>query len=327
MEDNKNRFEAEQSVQSEAEKLAEEIVSAASAEAAAETEEAAASATEALAEETVAEALWPNVDGNDETTADDGKKPPMWLWIVIGVMVAAVAVVLVLLLPKWQGSNEDGLTSTIETTTVPTTTPTTEPIVRVENPKNFAELQEECDDIIAWVEVPNTNVNYPVVQSSADEEEDFYLHRDLDKNYDFAGTIYIQKLNNKDFTDPHTVLYGHAMLNGTMFKTLHEFKDEDFFNENPTFTIYIPGHILTYQIFAAYQYDDRHLLYAFNTKDKDEFAKYLEIAQHPTASLQNTRDVTLTADSRIVTLSTCLKANAPIRYLVQGVLIEDQLTY
>ena len=297
MDNEKERMEAEQ--------LAEETVSA------------------APAEET-ADPVEPAEPADDQPAEGGSKKPPVWVWIALAAVVVAAVVALVLFLPKAPEPEPE----VSEESTAPTTAATTtKPIPRVENPINFAELREQCDDIVAWVNVPNTNVDYPVVQSSQDEAEDFYLHRDLDKEYDFAGTIYIQKINDKAFTDPHTVLYGHAMLNGTMFKTLHYFKDEDFFNENDTFTIYIPEHILTYKIFAAYQYDDRHLLYAFNTKDKDEFAKYLEIAQHPTASLQNTRSLALKPDSKIVTLSTCLKADAPIRYLVQGVLVKDELTY
>lgn len=307
MDNEKERIEAETAEKSEAEQLAEEIVNGASAD---------APETEAAAEETPFEA---------EPAEDRRKKPPLWLWIVIAAVVVAAAVALTLvLLPRAPEPEPD----VSEVSVVPTTTPTTEvSIVRVENPINFAELREQCDDIVAWVSVPNTNVDYAVTQSAQDEPEDFYLHRNLDKEYEFAGTVYIQKLNNKDFTDPHTVLYGHAMLNGTMFKTLHYFKEKEFFDENDTFTIYIPEHILTYKIFAAYQYDDRHLLYAFDTKNPDEFAKYLELAQHPTAAMQNTRPVALKPDSRIVTLSTCLKANAPIRYLVQGVLIKDEWTY
>ena len=292
----------------EAEQLAEEIVNGTTADEATES-------TEPIADQPI-----------DDQPADGGrKKPPLWLWIVLAAAVIAIAVVLVLVLNPKAPEKEPEAS---EPSTAPTvTTTTTKPIVRVENPINFAELKEQCDDIVAWVSVPNTNVDYPVVQSSEDEAEDFYLHRNLDKEYEFAGTIYIQKINNKDFTDPHTVLYGHAMLNGTMFTPLHYFKDKDFFDENDTFVIYITEHILTYKIFAAYQYDDRHLLYAFDSKNKDAFAAYLEEAQHPTADMQNTRRLPLKADSKIVTLSTCLKANAPIRYLVQGVLIKDEWTY
>jgi len=288
---------------------------------------------EQLAEEIVNAAAEPEIPAEEPTeepatepAEEERKKLPVWLWIVIAAAVIAIAATVILLLPKGGGAEPEVSEPSVAPTTVPTTTA---PIPRVENPINFAELREQYDneDIVAWVSVPNTNVDYAVAQSAEDEAEDFYLHRNLDKEYEFAGTVYIQKLNNKDFTDPHTVLYGHAMLNGTMFKTLHYFQDKEFFDANPEFTVYIPEHILTYKIFAAYQYDDRHLLYAFDTKNPDEFAKYLEIAQHPTASMQNTRALPLKPDSRIVTLSTCLKADAPIRYLVQGVLVKDELTY
>ncbi|MBR3290057.1 MAG: class B sortase [Clostridia bacterium] len=317
MEGNKNPFETERPEMSEAEKLAQEIVGGASAPAQ-ETSADLPDADGFAADPAFGE---PPADADEENTR---KKSLPWLWIVIAAVVVAGVAALLLLLPKAPEPKEEPTKPTAAPTT---TAPTTKPIVRVENPIDFAELKKQNDDIVAWISVPNTNVDYPVAQSAEDEEEDFYLHHNLDKDYEFAGTVYIQKLNNKDFTDPHTVLYGHAMLNGTMFKTLHYFKEKEFFDENSEFTVYLPEHILTYKIFAAYQYDDRHLLYAFDTKNKDEFAKYLEIAQHPTASMQNTRALPLSTDSRIVTLSTCLKADAPIRYLVQGVLVKDELTY
>lgn len=188
---------------------------------------------------------------------------------------------------------------------------------------NFTELWKVNEDIYAWIVIPNTNINYPVLQSP--DNDAFYLDHNYKKEYEFAGSIYTEKLNKKDFSDPNTVLYGHNMLNGTMFRHLHNFRDPDFFSANPYIYVYLPERTLTYEIFSAYEYDDRHILYSFDFSDKAVFAEYLGYATNPTESMMyNTRDVKVTADDKIITLSTCLGNIDTSRYLVQGVLISDE---
>lgn len=188
---------------------------------------------------------------------------------------------------------------------------------------NFSELWKINTDVYAWIKVPNTNIDYPILQTSGDDA--FYLEHNMYKQYAFAGSVYTEKINKKDFSDPNTLIYGHNLLNGTMFASLHNFRDPNFFANNEYFYIYLPDRTLTYQIFSAYEYDDRHIMYSFDFNDKDEFAKYLEYATNPTNSMTyNTRDISVTTDDKIVTLSTCMDAIATSRYLVQGVLVSDE---
>lgn len=202
---------------------------------------------------------------------------------------------------------------------------TSEPEPLPLNPIDFAALRAENPDVCGWITVPNTKVDYPILQSSK-ENDDFYLDHGIDGNYNINGSIYIQRLNNNQFLDRNTVIYGHNMLNGSMFRTLHQFRDPDFFAANEYFTIYIPHHILTYRIFSAYRYDDRHILNSFDFADTEVYREYLDYATNPTSMIRNVREgVTVTTDDRIVTLSTCTDNNA-YRYLVQGVLIHDQIT-
>lgn len=94
---------------------------------------------------------------------------------------------------------------------------------QVEIPIDFASLQKENDEIYAWIKVPGTSVDYPIVQSSTDDT--FYVHKGIDKQYLYAGAIYTEMSNAKDFSDPNTVIYGHNMKSGSMFATLHNFRD------------------------------------------------------------------------------------------------------
>lgn len=205
-----------------------------------------------------------------------------------------------------------------------TAEPTTEALP--ENPINFDELSALNKDLYAWIRIPGTVIDYPVAQSS-NSDDNYYLHHNYLGNYEFAGTIYSQRHNTKYFVDRVTVLYGHNMLDGSMFAGLHKFTDPEFFEENQYIYIYTEGHILTYHIFAVYDYDDRHILNSFEFSDDEVYAQYLKDCLNPHSANALVREgIELSTDDRIITLSTCTNYNSNLRYLVQGVLIDDQRT-
>lgn len=208
-------------------------------------------------------------------------------------------------------------------------TPSAQEDLRVENPIDFANLRVENPDIYAWIYIPDTNVNYPVLQNPTDDS--YYLNHDKDGNYSEAGAIYSQLANKTDFSDPVTVLYGHNMNSGGMFATLHYFENKEFFDSHQDMYIYTDGHIYTYRVVSAYQYDNRHILNSFNFTDKEIVQEYFNTVLNPDSLVKNVREgVQLSADSdKIVQLSTCTgDANRLVkRYLVTGVLVSDQQTY
>lgn len=194
----------------------------------------------------------------------------------------------------------------------------------VGNPVDFEKLQEINPELYAWVRVPNTAIDYPVAQHQGEDQE-FYLHRDMYGNSQYAGCIYTENLNRMDFTDPVTVLYGHNMKNGSMFQNLHYFLDAGFFEENKYIYIYIPGKTLIYEIFSAYPYDDRKILTSFDFRDEEVLEKYLEECQHPRSMEALTRDeIEINTNSKIITLSTCIAGQTDQRLLVQAVLLYEE---
>lgn len=202
----------------------------------------------------------------------------------------------------------------------------TEPVedARPANPVDFPTLKAEHPDVYAWITIPDTQVNYPVVQSATDDN--FYLRRDLDGNYSVYGSIYSQSMNATDFSDPVTVLYGHNSSDGLMFADLHKFEDPEYFAAHEDMYIYTPGHILTYRIISAYRYDDRHILNSFDFSDPEVRQQYFESVLNPVSMVVNVLDgATLSADDRIVQLSTCPREGSVSgnRYLVTGVLVSD----
>lgn len=190
---------------------------------------------------------------------------------------------------------------------------------------DWDKLHETNADIYAWIYVPGTSVDYPVLQHPTDNE--FYLMHNLDKSYGYPGVIYTEDYNSKDFTDPNTVLYGHNMDNTTMFSTLHKFSDPQMF-ETPHY-IYIyteDGRTLVYEIFAAYEYPSIHLLINFDVKNEYIYEQYLrnignmDLTSTGVANIRH--DITPTINDRIITLSTCTTDHdANERFLVVGVLL------
>lgn len=190
---------------------------------------------------------------------------------------------------------------------------------------DFPYLWEINEDIIAWITVPGTNIDYPILQHPTDDG--FYLNHNIDGSYGYPACIYTESLNSRDFTDPNTVIYGHNLKAKTMFTELHKFENRDFFEANDEIIIYLPDRTLHYQIFAAHVYDDRHLLYSFDFSDEEIYAGYLQsIYDIRDINANINRDFTVTSQDRIITLSTCMsgQSDAEKRLHVQAVLLEDE---
>lgn len=192
---------------------------------------------------------------------------------------------------------------------------------------DFTVLQTETNsDIYAWLYVPNTVIDLPVLQHP--DNEDFYLNHNLDKNEGYPGCPYTQKLcNAKDFMDRMTVIYGHIMGNGTGFTELHNYEDKTFFDENRYFYIYTADDILVYEVFAAYAGSNNHLIYGHEWDD-ESWVQYLNDTLLPSADCHGgmhsaVPSYDFTADSKVVTLSTCVRNYPSERYLVQGVLLVE----
>lgn len=190
---------------------------------------------------------------------------------------------------------------------------------------SFDELRELNPDIYAWIYIPGTAIDYPVVQSISDHDDSFYLDHNVYRQYQFSGSIYSETQNSTKFDDPVTVLYGHNMLNGSMFASLHNFENKEFFDNYNTAFIFTEDSLYTYLIYSVYTYDDRHILNSFNFADDKVFEEYLASTLDPHTYNGNVREgVDLDVEDRILTLSTCTNGASNTRYLVQGVLVDVQ---
>lgn len=201
----------------------------------------------------------------------------------------------------------------------------------VPNPIDFNKLKGISKDIIGWIQVPGTVIDYPILQSSNNEEaesfkEDYYIERDMYGKKKKAGSIYIQKYNFSNFSDPNTIIYGHNMANGSMFGSLKKFRNEDFFKKNDSIIIYNENKIATYKIYSAFVHNDRHILSDYDFSKEKGQQEFINLTYNPNTKIKQIRkDIKVTTDDNIITLSTCTNRDEE-RYLVVAVLEKVQYT-
>lgn len=249
-----------------------------------------------------------------------------------GVVALAVLLVVLVIIAAggalwlWRVNQSEQKTVQSMSTDVEPTVPADEVVTDKlpQNPVDFASLETENSDVFAWLYIPGCEINLPVLQSPTDDF--FYLSHDWYKNYDPLGTPFIQLANSTDLTDPVTVIYGH---NRGLFGKLHYFEDPGFFNDNLEFYVYVPGHVYTYTIVSAYQYDSRHILNSFDFSDEETRKEYFDFVQDPDSIVRNVNQgVTLNADSKLIQLSTCPTNiyDSSARLIVSAVQTADQPT-
>ena len=191
----------------------------------------------------------------------------------------------------------------------------------VDIPIDFDFLLGENQDIMGWIQVEGTPIDYPILYDTT--FNNYYLSRNYKGANIGGGSIFVLGDNARDFTDFNTVVYGHNLLDGSMFAKLHQFRKKDFFDSHGQILIYTPDRKLTYQVFAAYRRDRQNIIANNDFSTEELRTEYLESIYENTALANFKPEYEVTASDRIITLSTCI-GNPAYRYVVQGVLISDE---
>ena len=131
------------------------------------------------------------------------------------------------------------------------------------------------------------------------------------------GTVFVDARNGKDFSDQNTILYGHHMKNGSMFASLVNYKEQTYYNVHPDMLLFTPAAVYRLELFAGYVTDG----YATNEVYQTSFATeadFRSLIENAREASDFTCDVKVTAEDRIVTLSTCTYEYDEARYVVLG---------
>ena len=178
---------------------------------------------------------------------------------------------------------------------------------------DFDGLKRINPDIVAWISIPGTPVDYPVLKNPYD---DYYLYRDYAGQYQYTGSIFMRAAAAADFSGKHTILYGHNMTDGQMFGWLKNYRDVENRNAHPSIYIYLPERkALKWKVYSVYQCYDATDTYRTVFEDADDYKTWQEM----TVRLGKA-SVELKPVDRVLTLSTCT-ASGRERYTVHGVLL------
>lgn len=161
-------------------------------------------------------------------------------------------------------------------------------------------LKSVNEDIIAWIEIEDTNISYPVLK----DENLYYLKHSFNKKYNSNGSIFTT--NKNPFEDEETIIYGHNMKNGSMFSNLGKFLDEDFLSSHLKFKIYTPEKNYEAYIFSVYSIDVEKESSNIKVLDFEEKINYYKEASK--YSIDNVENI-----ERILKLSTCSYINTKTR--------------
>ena len=181
----------------------------------------------------------------------------------------------------------------------------------IHNP-SLEELAAINPDVIGWITVDNTRIDYPIVQGKDNLE---YLNLNVYREYSLAGTVFLDVNNEKHFSDPYNILYGHHMNHGLMFGQVLDFLDKDFFDEHETGTLYLLDATYSVEFFAcvrANAYDARIL--AVN-KDPEKMPAFLSFVKN---NAECYREIPLKGNDKVISLVTCESSNTDGRAVLLG---------
>ena len=133
---------------------------------------------------------------------------------------------------------------------------------------------EKYPDLIGWIQIPDTKINYPIMQG---DDDLYYLSHAYTGESNNAGSIFLTTFNNPGFSHIYSILYGHNMRNGSMFGGLHKYEqEEDYLKKHPSVYVYSLTDVYVYDIFSFYNVDATDAVYSVFYSSVEEFEPVLK---------------------------------------------------
>ncbi len=188
---------------------------------------------------------------------------------------------------------------------------------------DLAVLRDVNEDICGWLYIPDTNVNFPVLQGKNNKQ---YLFQSYKKEYLTAGSIFVDYRCRADLTDKNTVIYGHNMHNGSMFGKLKKYADEDYRDGHPyVYLMRADGQWNKYEIIACFQAAVDGAVYDLPLEADGEDERFELLKETIEKENLYASSATLSEDDRLITLSTCTQdSRNDVRVIVIAKLIPSQ---
>lgn len=190
--------------------------------------------------------------------------------------------------------------------------------------EKYKDIYLKNKDFVGWITIDDTEIDYPVVQTLDDEE--YYLRRDFEGNYNIAGTLFLDRQSSFKLPSDNMIMYGHHMHNGTMFKGLLKYEDEDYYKEHKYITFDTINGNATYEVIAAYRtqiYSEDSNAFKYyefhNALSAEEFDDFIDNSKKLTPYII---DCSAKIGDKLLTLSTCAYHTSNGRYVVIAKRIE-----
>ena len=181
-----------------------------------------------------------------------------------------------------------------------------------DNP-TLEDLKKKNPDVKAWLQVPENNIDYPVVQGQDDME---YINKNVYGEFELSGAIFLSCLNKDDFSDPYNLIYGHNMKNGGMFADVVDFINKKYFDEHKKGKLYLTNETKKIQFFACMKVtaSDTKIYHpdGYRKENLDDLLNY--IREHAVQY----RDLNVTKEDSLIALSTCSEAETNGRVVLIG---------
>jgi sortase B len=139
---------------------------------------------------------------------------------------------------------------------------------------NWDALREINPDIIAWIRIPGTRINYPIVQTT---DNSYYLTHLFDKTPSDVGAIFLDYENDPNITGWNNMIYGHNLIDGSMFASLKNYQQKDYFDEHKKILLSTPEKNYTLDVVAILICDDDDEVRRFGFVDRDDYNAYVKM--------------------------------------------------
>ena len=257
---------------------------------------------------------------NKKQVVKKRRRVKLWVWVVIATILLSTVFISIGKIILWQLDNNKskGIKDEVDTiaevdeiedneNTELINEPTDQnsdywyyisfPLINVD----FSELKKKNSDTVAWINVNNTNINYPIVQTS---DNDFYLDHSYDKSYNEAGWVFLDYRNDSSFSDKNTIIYAHSRVDTTMFGSLSKTLKPEWYENKDNHIIRLSNEKENslWQIFSVYVIETESYYITTNFNSDEEYLTFLETMK---SRSRYDFDTNLSASDRIITLSTC----------------------
>lgn len=181
-----------------------------------------------------------------------------------------------------------------------------------DNP-TLKDLKKLNPDVKAWIQVPKTNIDYPVVQGQDDME---YINKNVYGEFELSGAIFLSCLNKDDFSDLYNLVYGHNMKNGGMFADVADFTNKEYFETHQKGKLYLTDATRKIRFFACMKVTAADAkIYHPDGYRKENLKDLLDYIQ---ANAVQYRDVNVADENSLIALSTCSEAETNGRVVLIG---------